>query len=168
MVLRGLTRNLRSRRSSSGRRQTFGFCRDLRGSPVNVAEEIRHVVGDNVDDVRLAPGGGLVHCGTQASAAHSEFQPELGQAADIGDRIIHYFASSGVRGLEAASAALVLAVLFSVRLFRPGKLRPSSQPDRSGCAELGAGTSLSQSACMVPQYGKSDPDRSQQSNPRLG
>ena len=124
-------------------RQALGLSRDLHGPSIDLAQKIRHVVGNHVNNVKFERLG----CREAHRRTHRLRRPvgvaviELGQAADVGHGVVDRLAGLGIRGLGdgVALASLLLAFLPG-RLVRSSarKARHPSQLDRGGSAEVGA------------------------------
>ena len=85
-------------------RQAFRFSSYRRGAPIDLAKEIRHVVGNHVNDMKPErlrgwKANGRAHrlrCPVRIATS------EFGEAADIGHGVVYGFAQLGVRRLTTA------------------------------------------------------------------
>ncbi len=115
--------------------QAFGLAADVDAAAIDLAEQIRHVVGDHVDDVKLERLG----CRKAYRRANRFGRPigvaavELGEAADIGDRVVDGLAALRIRrlaGIATPLPALLFILLASGLVAR--REGPAFRPSESG------------------------------------
>jgi hypothetical protein len=131
----------------AGRRQADGLAGYHHGSPVDLAQQIGHIVGDHVDDVQLERiDGREAHRAADGFNRPIGVAPvEFGEAADVGRCIIEDFAGFGVfrraaGGTAGLARGCVAVLALGGRLRLPaGKERQPLQLNRRRGSEIGPG-----------------------------
>ena len=121
----------------TGGRELLRFAGDIDRAPIDLAQEIGDVVGDDIDDVKRERLGG----GHACRRAHGVGGPigvaavEGGEAADIGDCVVDELARFGVRRFSGFFR-FIRFLLLPRRIGR--RHRMAGELDRRGGADIGA------------------------------